>query len=467
LNGHAEPWDANGSACVSFPHVTFGLQLVASMRESTSPRPPLPNRIGSWLRALATYDLFPTFSARVRRLLYNPLGVLLLAALVALLCGLFLHQHGFVLSGGVLAVIVLGIACPWLNLRGLRGSVSFERSRASEGERVEVWLTLRNRLPWAAWGLAVRGGFAREEDATSPVASIASVPPRRLTTCRWSFVPVCRGVYPFTIPRLTTGFPFGLWENQRHLAVEAPLLVWPRTFPVGPVPLVSGDQQMEGTISRNKVGSNGDVLGVRPYRRGDSPRRIHWGQSARHDRLIICELQSNARPVIQLVLDIDPRVHAGSGPDSSREWAIRIVASFGKGWLEAGAQVGAVWNGQNIPAAFGQSQLLRLLDSLAKLTDAPGPPLAATLGSPVCRVFTNGLQVIVTTAAGVIQLRGARLMEDRQRWVVLQADTLTGKTPESPATLSRLPVRPWLWIDDAERIPWLLRGGWKEAQHGS
>lgn len=68
------------------------------------------NRIAAWLRALATYDVFPEFSAKVRRLLYNPLGVLILAALTALLCGLFLHPQGFVLFGGVLAVVLLGTA---------------------------------------------------------------------------------------------------------------------------------------------------------------------------------------------------------------------------------------------------------------------------------------------------------------------------------------------------------------------
>ena len=264
--------------------------------------------------ALAAWDVFPDFSAKVRRLLYNPLGVLILTALAALVCGLFLHPQGFVLFGGVLAVVLLGIAWPWVNLRGVRGTLSFEQARACEGDDVAVCLTLRNRLPWAVWGLAVRDGFSREPRSAKPLAPRPVLPPRRAwrtLCCRWSFVPACRGVYPLTRPRLATGFPFGLWENTCPLAVAGPLLVRPRTFRVGPVPPVSGDQQVEGNVSRNKVGSNGDVLGVRPYLRGDSPRRIHWSQSARHDRLIVCELQANARPVIQLVLDADPRVHAG------------------------------------------------------------------------------------------------------------------------------------------------------------
>jgi hypothetical protein len=38
---------------------------------------------------VAKYDVFPAFCAKIRLLLYNPLGVLILAALVALLCGLY------------------------------------------------------------------------------------------------------------------------------------------------------------------------------------------------------------------------------------------------------------------------------------------------------------------------------------------------------------------------------------------
>jgi uncharacterized protein (DUF58 family) len=443
------------------------------------------HRLGSWLRRIATYDVFPGFSARVRRLLYNPLGVLLMAALAGLLCGFFLHPQGFVLCGGVAAVVVLGVLWPWLTLRGLSGSLSFDRPRAVEGDQVEVCLTLKNHLPWSALGLVVRQGFdrdAKDRNLLPPVASIASAPPRRAARCHWSFVPPWRGVYPLTLPRLASGFPFGLWENSRPLHVENPLLVWPRTFAVGPVPLVSGDHQVEGNVSRNRVGSNGDVLGVRPYRRGDSPRRIHWGQSARHDRLIVCELQANARPVIQLVLDTDPQSHFGDGPDSSREWAIRIAASLGKGWLEAGAQVGAVWNGEVFPPDSGQPQSRRLLDSLARLPEASGPTIADTLRMPACRGFREGLQVIVTTDAAQVNLPPSQTQDGLQRWVVLRtrafgdcglriadcglAEESANRNPQSEIPTGLL-VRPWLVIDAVERIPALLRGGWKEAQHGT
>lgn len=429
----------------------------------------LSSRLALWFRGLASYDVLPEFSAKVRRLVYNPLGVLIFAASAALLCGAFLHAQGFILFGSVAAVIVLGVFWPWVSLRGLRGSISFAKTRAVEGERVEACLTLNNRLLWPAYGLAVRDHLTDREahaENDQPSVSIAWAPRWRTVRCRWAFVPLRRGVYPLSTPLLTTGFPFGLWENKRALSVETSLLVWPRTYPVGPVPMVSGDQQVEGNVSRNKVGSNGDVLGVRPYRRGDSPRRIHWGQSARHDRLIVCELQANARPVVQLVLDADPTVHVGSGPDSSREWAIRIVESLAKGWLAAGVEVGAVWNGQVIPAASGSKQLNALLDALAKLRDTAGTPLRETMRTAAYRGFTDGLQVIVTTDVGVNRAADGSVAE-HQRWVVLQVQGFVGTNGQPVAKPAQLPVRPWLLIDTPEHIPPLLRGGWKEAFHGS
>lgn len=91
---------------------------------------PLVARVSRWLRVLATHDFFPGFSARVRQVPYNPLGILLLAAVAALLCGFFLHSQGFILCGGVLSVIVLGVLWPWICVRGLTGSLARRGRRA-------------------------------------------------------------------------------------------------------------------------------------------------------------------------------------------------------------------------------------------------------------------------------------------------------------------------------------------------
>jgi uncharacterized protein (DUF58 family) len=397
------------------------------------------------------------------------LGVLVLAALVALACGLLLHPRVLALCGGLLAVVATGICWPWLTLRGVRGGVAFDRDRAVEGEAVGATVTVSNHLPWPAWGLSLRGGYDGEavaEPGQACAVRLTTIAARLRSVSRWEFRPRRRGEYPLSVPLLVTAFPFGVWESKRGASVERRLVVWPRTFPVGPVPLSDGDAMVEGNVARNKVGSTGDVLGVRPYRRGDSPRRIHWPQSARHDRLIVCELQTTARPVIQLVLDADPSVHSGRGPNGSREWAVRIAASFAKGWLEAGAQVGIVWHGVAIPPASGAVQMRRILDALARLPDDCPTPLASLLASGPCRGLRSGVQVVITTDRGTQDRR--RREDDRQRWVVLSS---AGFSVAGDHDLRDGPTRParnpWLLIDSPSRVPHLLRNGWSEAKHGS
>ena len=80
-------------------------------------------------------------------------------------------------------------------------------------------------------------------------------------------------------------------------------------------------------LARDRPGTWGDVLGVRPYRRGDVLRRIHWPQSARHGQLVVCEVQAS-RPSVQIVLDTHPEshwargrmAHASGRSESPRAW---------------------------------------------------------------------------------------------------------------------------------------------------
>ena len=115
------------------------------------------------------------------------------------------------------------------------------------------------------------------------------------------------------------------------------------------MPEAEGSHASDGLATRDRAGHWGDPLGVRPYRRGDPLRRVHWGLTARHGELIVRELQSNAVPRVQIVLDAHPAAHAGSGPDGSREWAIRVAASLAEGWIGQGAEVELVLDGEPGP----------------------------------------------------------------------------------------------------------------------
>ena len=198
---------------------------------------------------LLTRDFLPGVTPYIRWL-KTPLGSLSLAAAASTLCGMFLHPQGFLVTLGVLVVAALGLGWPWLSLRGLGGSLDFDRTRCREGDAVTARLRFVNGMPWGAWGVSVKGGFGQPGLDGGTLAGLAYVPGWRTTDEAVRFVPDCRGEYPRASPCVVSGFPFGLWEASRPLSVLAPLLVWPKTFPVAPVPDGEGGSTSEVGSSR-------------------------------------------------------------------------------------------------------------------------------------------------------------------------------------------------------------------------
>ncbi len=421
-------------------------------------------RVSALRTGWLTRDYLPAVNPYIRWI-WTPLGSLSLATVASALCGLVLHPQVFLIVFGLLTVLGIGTVCPWLAVRGLAGSLGLEKDRVREGDAVTARLVLRNRMPWSAWGLVIDDGFAqgvgKPQEAGVPVA-----PGFRTTTVTWTVVPGCRGVYPLQTPRVATGFPFGLWDASRHLSVPACLLVWPRTFAVGPIPEAAAGRSAEGLTLRNKPGPAGDVSGVRPYRRGDSLRRIHWAQTARHDRLVICETQSHAVPWVQVVLDTHNDVHAGSGPNGSREWAIRVAASFLEDWIGQGAEVELVCDGLTVTSGRGsvRARRGRVLDALAGIGPNGTRTLSDLLELRDCRQFRGGLRVIVTSDLGLSRLPERAERGLRERFVVLKASAFGDR--DEARTVEPLSVSPWIWIDDADRVSRCVRVAWREVAIG-
>ena len=410
-------------------------------------------------REILTRVLFPGLE-RFRRWMRTPLGSLGLAAAAAALCGLFLHPQGFVVFFGIVVVTTLGLIWPWLSVRGLDGSLTFDRLRCREGEAVTARIILRNRMPWAAWGISVQGGFEDprgDRRSDIPLVGLAIVPGWRAIDEPVEFVPGCRGEYPGGPPRLVCGFPFGLWQAARPLAVSATLLVWPRTVPVAAVPEAKGSEAWNGLATRDRAGNWGDPMGVRPYRRGDPLRRVHWALTARHGQLIVREVQSNAGPRVQIVLDIHSSAHVGRGPDASCEWAIRIAASFAEGWIRQGTDVELVFGGASVSSRGGSARMssAAVLDALARMKTGGERELLELLSRPKERCNV-GLRVIVTTDVGLRGLTRESTRGYDDRFVVLKAGAF-GAGAEDASTASS-PIVPWIEIDGPGRVAACLRG---------
>jgi hypothetical protein len=112
------------------------------------------------------------------------------------------------------------------------------------------------------------------------------------------------------------------------MSVSKSGMVWPECTALSGVPTLKGGCSISDGHLTDVSGFDGDTIGVRDFRDGESMRYVHWSKSAQMDRLIVKELQTNIQRNIRVEIDLSPETHFGTGSQSSYEWAIRVAASI-------------------------------------------------------------------------------------------------------------------------------------------
>jgi len=328
---------------------------------------------GRWfdrISGLLHHDFCPSMNQFVYWL-KNPLWTLLLAVVGTVLCGFFVNPQVFALTAILCAVFVLGVVWPWIVVRGLTCRIRFESTRTQENHPIAVRVSITNRWPWPVWGLALEQGFAVSSELAHQGAgesvALSRVSGWSTSEFTWSFVPQRRGVYPLTQPALETGFPFGLVRARKLCEAENELLVWPRTVMLQSLPDTFDQAPREDQLTDRHAGDYGDMLGTRPFRQGDSLRRVHWAQTARHGRVIVCERQSPAACSVRVVVDLRAAIHRGAGQDSTLEQVLRVAASVCESLRSQRASVECVLGREVITVGASESDWRRLLDQMARV----------------------------------------------------------------------------------------------------
>jgi len=276
------------------------------------------------------------------------LVVLLLAAAVAFVCGLTISSEAHFIAAALAGLCLLGVIWPLITMRGIRGEISFSRGRCSEGQPVDVEVTLWNRWPWPAWGVSIEQGFLgttqSKADSSEIVVSLARIPGWTKSKFHWSFIAECRGTYPNTPPKIRTEFPFGVTRRERTITVPEKIIVWPAALSAQRGFESRGEAASLVALSTRKSGSEGEFVSARPFRHGDRLRHVHWSLTARYDRLIVTEHQGHGQSGATVELCRDPSRAWNADPRGADEWSVRIMASLCEHLLTQNVQVRLVLN---------------------------------------------------------------------------------------------------------------------------
>ncbi len=156
--------------------------------------------------------------------------------------------------------------------------------------------------------------------------------------------------------RISTRFPFGLWEAWAYASPRMTTIVYaaPETD-APPIPPGSGGDR---DIANGIIAGNDDFAGVRPYRPGDPLKAIAWRLAAHSDELSVKLFESSAGEETLLDFDALP----ASLPLERRisrltRWVLDAEAS--------GVRYSLSLPGSHITTATGPAQRARCLEALA------------------------------------------------------------------------------------------------------
>jgi uncharacterized protein (DUF58 family) len=282
----------------------------------------------------------------------------------------------------VLAGLLAGslIAARWLRLELATVRVAVPR-RVTVGEEVTFSVSFHRDNPEVreakphAVPLKIRGPYLPWDGTwlTPAPEEVAVVPGAKAeTTMKARFV--ARGIHhldPFTAARVA---PLGLACGPRMSSEGVNVYVVPRIANVVKLPLaIASKHQPGGVALASKAGESMDLLGVRPYRRGDAVRDLHARTWARTGKPAVREYQQEYFTRVGVVLDTSTR-----DPDlleAAIELAAGVVAHLSRGEalidvLVVGDVIHELTVGRSLGRLDQALELLSAVERTAKLDAA-------------------------------------------------------------------------------------------------
>lgn len=346
--------------------------------------------------------------------LKEPVGWFVLAFLTSCLIGLYFDPVGWTIAGALALMISAGIAWPLVAISAIKVELHPDVDAVNEGSDCDMVVSVRNRLPLPVWGLVVEGYLDANPDDSEdalPTAALASVPAWCRGDYRIRVSPELRGHYPLETPKVACSFPFAIWTARKPMTDSSALTVHPKVYPLAGESAFSDRARSEvGTGSRK--GNDGDFVGLRQYRLGDSIKQVNWIATARTDSLMVTERGAPETAAVEIWVDTQI-IDGGSQRERVSELndrmrvAASLIASLHKQNVPFRVQVG----GEVVRESRSHAALISAFDLLAGVPQQGAPcrrwqrgKTTAWISVSGCRDETSGRTSGHSNGETIVQL---------------------------------------------------------------
>ena len=273
------------------------------------------------------------------------------------------------------AALVLDLLSGWRTLRGLTVQRVVPDVLVA-GQPFVIRYAVANTRRWGcARCLRLADVLPETTQVTPPEAFIPIIRPGRMVILSVPVLSRLRGRVKFSTVRVATGFPFGVFRKHVALPLRHDAVVFPAlAHLLADIKTVSRSSDVSsGRGAPARIPGDEEFYGIREYRIGDNPRRIHWRSSARTGQLMIREMAPPGGR--QLWCVVNTRVDPDAAAQIDRlELAISGAATVICAALERGVKIGLICNGEPLlvlPPGGGRAHRPRLLRELAIRTTNP------------------------------------------------------------------------------------------------
>jgi uncharacterized protein (DUF58 family) len=235
-------------------------------------------------RALLWALIYPP---RAHRIMPTLTGVLLIV--VALGIGMAAYNTAnnilFITLSLLLSCLVLSGVLSWLNLRRVAWRLQVSGPwRAGQAQSVALELSnAKTLLPtYGLWFDLVTGGEAPARRHLG-----IRLDPLTETRLEWPVVATRRGRFGIHLIGVGSLFPFGFLRKTFSSELGLEVIAWPASVEYRRHAQGAAWKEQRSESRANRVGTGDDLLALRRYAPGDSPRLVHWKASARLQHLMV------------------------------------------------------------------------------------------------------------------------------------------------------------------------------------
>jgi uncharacterized protein (DUF58 family) len=346
-----------------------------------------------------------------------------ITAIVVFAIGAILVRAHSVAFWCYLAVLVFlaARAAVRLTLQRLRVDHRIDRDHIFPGERIAVTLTVTNGSPLPAPWVWVEDRAPAKLQRTALFSHVATMLPGVKRVYRYEVQAPERGLYRLGHIDVTVGDWFGLQELGGMVDEERWLTVYPRVLSVQPLRLPT---RLPMGPRRDPLSPFQDILpiGVRQYLPGDPIRLIAWKATAHRGELMVKEQPLVRERITYYFLDLNRKDWDPGRRFELMERAISVAASLV--WWEPDPRhaLGLVAYGRversvpegmgrerdepgvlRVPARSGSAQRRAILEALAGLQPAEGPPFLELLQDEV-RALPWGATIVLLVPTNTTDL---------------------------------------------------------------